>query len=78
MRLWRWYLGLPTTEFPFIQKKILSLITSQARYSDHPEIALLLKTLKTSEKIKPYIVEIIDSIFEEMVEQIERQDFKES
>ena len=60
------------TEFAFIQKRILSLITSQARYGDQPEIALLLKMLKSSDKVKPYIVEIVDSIFEEMVEQIER------
>ena len=60
---------------------MLTLLLYSAKFSDLKNFALLLKVFK-EEKGKPilqkFVIEFLESLFEEVYRQIERNDFKES
>lgn len=63
-------------EEEFIMKIILLLITNQAKFNEMDTIAILLASLK--ENHKPFVVRVMDLIFEEITRLGERNDFKEA
>lgn len=66
------------TEEKFIIKELVVLICQQAKFSQFPKIAILLKTLKAQHGKKDFVTMVVDQVFEEIIRAMERNDFKES
>jgi regulator of nonsense transcripts 2 len=63
-------------EEEFIGKTIFSLITQYAKFNEMNVVAILLASLR--EKHKNFVIKMVDSVIEEIIRSLEKNDFKES
>lgn len=63
----------------FILNEFLTFISIQSKFSDMENIVVLLQLLKQKNtKLKTFVMNLLDALFEQFYRQMERNDFKES
>ena len=65
------------SEYEFILSEFKTLITFQAKFNEMECIAILLKDMKQKGR-KPFVLDLLDHIFEDIYRSLEQNDFKES